>query len=374
MTTAEITPETAQTPTNSKRRLVEVEGLKKHFPIRGGLLGTVKGWVKAVDDVSFHVDDGETLGMVGESGCGKTTVGRSILRLIEPSAGLVRFDGRDVTAMSPSELRRARRQMQIIFQDPYSSLNPRMTVEGIVGEALTVHGLAKGQERRRRVEQLLVRVGLSARHIGRYPHEFSGGQRQRIGIARALALNPKFIVCDEAVSALDVSIQAQILNLLMDLQQEFGLSYLFIAHDLSVVEHISDRVAVMYLGKMAEVAPSGTIYEHPLHPYTRALLSAIPIPDPLNKRPRIKLEGDVPSPVNPPSGCNFHTRCPFAEERCKRELPVLRDVGSGHRVACHLVDAARGELVKDGQVVPAMPVRRLQLAPAQPPAPAPPAA
>ncbi len=347
-------------------KLLEVENLKKYFPIRGGLLGRVKGWVKAVDDVSLHVDDGETLGLVGESGCGKTTVGRSILRLIEPTEGKVRFEGNDFLSLSGEDLRRMRRRMQIIFQDPYSSLNPRMTVEGIVGEALTVHGVARGLERRRMVEQLLTKVGLSPRHIGRYPHEFSGGQRQRIGIARALALSPKFIVCDEAVSALDVSIQAQILNLLMDLQQELGLSYLFIAHDLSVVEHISDRVAVMYLGKVAEVAPSTTIYEHPLHPYTRALLSAIPIPDPLNKRPRIKLEGDVPSPVNPPPGCNFHTRCPLAEERCKRELPVLRDVGGGHTVACHLVDEKQGELVKDGKVVPAVPVRRLHLAPANP--------
>jgi oligopeptide/dipeptide ABC transporter ATP-binding protein len=347
-------------------KLLEVDNLKKYFPIKGGLLGRVKGWVKAVDDVSLHVDDGETLGLVGESGCGKTTVGRSILRLIEPTAGAVRFEGNNFLELSGEELRRMRRRMQIIFQDPYSSLNPRMTVEGIVGEALTVHGVARGLERRRMVEQLLTKVGLSPRHIGRYPHEFSGGQRQRIGIARALALSPKFIVCDEAVSALDVSIQAQILNLLMDLQQELGLSYLFIAHDLSVVEHISDRVAVMYLGKVAEVATSATIYEHPLHPYTRALLSAIPIPDPLNKRPRIKLEGDVPSPVNPPPGCNFHTRCPFAEERCKMELPVLRDVGEGHRVACHLVDEKQGELVKDGKVVPAVPVRRLHLAPANP--------
>ncbi|MEZ0227436.1 MAG: ABC transporter ATP-binding protein [Planctomycetota bacterium] len=353
--------------------LLEVTNLKKHFPIKGGLLGRVKGWVKAVDDVSFHVDDGETLGLVGESGCGKTTVGRSLLRLIEPSAGSVRFEGQDFLGLGGEQLRQMRRRMQIIFQDPYSSLNPRMTVEGIVGEALTVHGIARGQERRRIVEQLLTKVGLSPRHIGRYPHEFSGGQRQRIGIARALALSPKFIVCDDAVSALDVSIQAQILNLLMDLQQELGLSYLFIAHDLSVVEHISDRVAVMYLGKIVEVAKSATIYEHPLHPYTRALLSAIPIPDPLNKRPRIKLEGDVPSPVNPPPGCNFHTRCPYAEARCKTDLPVLREIGGeGHRVACHLVDEKTGELTKDGKVVPAVPVRRLQLALSGPSSPAPP--
>jgi oligopeptide/dipeptide ABC transporter ATP-binding protein len=385
------------------RPLVEVNNLKKYFPIKKGILSRTVGHVKAVDDVSFHVGHGETLGLVGESGCGKTTVGRSILRLIEPSAGEVLFEGQDVLGLSGSALRAARRSMQIIFQDPYSSLNPRMTVEGIVGEALTVHGIAKGAERRKRVEDLLVRVGLSKRHIGRYPHEFSGGQRQRIGIARALALAPKFIVCDEPVSALDVSIQAQILNLLMDLQKELGLSYLFIAHDLAVVEHIqaqilnllmdlqkelglsylfiahdlavvehiSSRVAVMYLGKIVEEARSETLYENPLHPYTRALLSAVPIPDPLRKRDRILLPGDIPSPVNPPSGCRFHTRCWLAEERCKVEVPLMRQAQDGHLVACHLVDTAKAELVKDGKTIPPVPMRRLQLAR---PAPTPPPA
>ncbi|MCW8140180.1 MAG: ATP-binding cassette domain-containing protein, partial [Planctomycetota bacterium] len=289
--------------------LLQVQGLKKYFPIRGGFFSRVKGHVKAVDGVSFEVRKGETVGLVGESGCGKTTVGRTILRLIEPTQGSVRFRGEDITHLPPGAMRRLRRDMQIIFQDPYSSLNPRMTVEGIVGEAMTVHGIASGADRRKRVGELLDRVGLSARHMGRYPHEFSGGQRQRVGIARALALQPEFIVCDESVSALDVSIQAQILNLLMDLQQELGLSYLFIAHDLSVVEHISDRVGVMYLGRMAEMAPSGLLYERPLHPYTRALLSAVPVPDPTRKRERILLEGDVPTPINPPPGCVFHTRC-----------------------------------------------------------------
>jgi oligopeptide/dipeptide ABC transporter ATP-binding protein len=352
------------------RPLVEVANLKKYFPIKKGILSRTVGHVKAVDDVSFEVGQGETLGLVGESGCGKTTAGRSILRLIEPTAGEVFFEGQDVLGLSGSALRAARRSMQIIFQDPYSSLNPRMTVEGIVGEALTVHGIAKGAERRRRVEDLLVRVGLSKRHIGRYPHEFSGGQRQRIGIARALALSPKFIVCDEPVSALDVSIQAQILNLLMDLQKELGLSYLFIAHDLAVVEHISSRVAVMYLGKIVEQARSETLYENPLHPYTRALLSAVPIPDPLRKRDRILLPGDIPSPVNPPSGCRFHTRCWLAEERCKTEVPLMRPTQDGHLVACHLVDTAKAELVKDGKTIPPVPMRRLQLAKSAPVTPA----
>ena len=342
--------------------LLEVKHLVKWFPIRKGILSRVVGNVQAVDDVSFEVGKGETLGLVGESGCGKTTVGRSLLRLIEPTSGAVRFEGKDVIGLSGGDLRRMRRNMQIIFQDPYSSLNPRMTVESIVGEALTVHGLAKGSERRRLVEELLVRVGLSKRHIGRYPHEFSGGQRQRIGIARALALAPRFIVCDEPVSALDGSIQAQILNLLMDLQQELGLSYLFIAHDLSVVEHISDRVAVMYLGKIAEVARSEALYENPLHPYTRALLSAVPIPDPARKRDRILLPGDLPSPVNPPAGCRFHTRCWLVEPPCKTEVPELRATPDGHQVACHLVDVGKSELVKDGKVLPPVPVRRMQIA------------
>jgi len=336
--------------------LLEVRDLKKHFPIHGGLLSRVVGQVKAVDGVSFDLDPGETLGLVGESGCGKTTAGRSLLRLIEPTAGQVHFAGKDLMALGGAELRAMRRNIQIIFQDPYSSLNPRMTVEDIVGEALVVHGLATRKERRKVVQDLLERCGLSAKYIGRYPHEFSGGQRQRVGIARALALKPQFIVCDEAVSALDVSIQAQIVNLLMDLQEEFNLAYLFIAHDLSVVEHISHRVAVMYLGRIVELSPKKEIYELPLHPYTRALLSAVPVPDPRHRRERIILEGDVPSPINPPSGCAFHTRCWLAEDRCKTELPELRDLGAGHFVRCHLVDAEKRALVKDGEILPAFEV------------------
>ena len=332
--------------------LLEVSDLRKWFPIRAGLLGRVKNHVKAVDGVSFHVRQGETLGLVGESGCGKTTVGRSLLRLIEPTSGQVRFRGQDLLQLSSGDMRRMRREMQIIFQDPYSSLNPRMTVEGIVGEAMTVHGIARGADRRRRVGELLERVGLPARVMGRYPHEFSGGQRQRVGIARALALQPDFIVCDEAVSALDVSIQAQVINLLMDIQKEMGLSYLFIAHDLSVVEHISTRVAVMYLGHIVETSPAEELYKIPLHPYTRALLSAVPVPDPTHKRERIILEGDPPTPINPPSGCVFHPRCWLAEERCKTTVPELRDVGGEHKVACHLVDAATKTLLKDGVPIP----------------------
>jgi len=336
----------------SSAPLLSVKNLKKYFPIRAGLFGRVRNYVKAVDGVSFDVGPGETLGLVGESGCGKTTVGRSILRLIEPTGGEVTFAGHNLQQLSNTELRNLRREMQIIFQDPYSSLNPRMTVEQIIGEAMTVHGVAKGQERRRRVGELLERCGLSARAMGRYPHEFSGGQRQRVGIARALALSPKFIVCDEAVSALDVSIQAQVINLLMDIQEERGLSYLFIAHDLSVVEHISTRVAVMYLGHVAELATSGTLYENPLHPYTRALLSAVPVPDPERAVERIILEGDPPTPINPPSGCVFHPRCWLAEPRCKTEVPELRNLGDDHFVACHLVDAQEKTLVKDGVVIP----------------------
>jgi oligopeptide transport system ATP-binding protein len=336
----------------SNEALLEVRGLKKYFPIRAGLFGRVKNHVKAVDGVSFQVRRGETLGLVGESGCGKTTAGRSILRLIEPTAGDVYFRGQNLATLSGADMRALRREMQIIFQDPYSSLNPRMTVEGIVGEALRVHGIARGADLRRRVAELLERCGLSAAHMGRYPHEFSGGQRQRVGIARALALEPSFIVCDEAVSALDVSIQAQVINLLKDIQNEQGLSYLFIAHDLSVVEHISDRVAVMYLGRVAELADSDELYQTPLHPYTRALLSAVPVPDPDQVMDRIILEGDVPTPINPPPGCYFHTRCWLAEDRCKTEQPEFRDVGGGHKVACHLVDAATKTLIKDGKVVP----------------------
>lgn len=334
--------------------LVEVKNLVKYFPIRKGLLSRVVGHVKAVDGVSFKVNAGETLGLVGESGCGKTTAGRTLLRLIPPTGGEVLYEGKDIMKMGGAEMRAMRRKMQIIFQDPYSSLNPRMTVEDIIGEALIIHGLATRKERRKIVQDLLERCGLSASYIGRYPHEFSGGQRQRVGIARALALKPKFIVCDEAVSALDVSIQAQVLNLLMDIQKEFGIAYLFIAHDLSVVEHISHRVAVMYLGRIAETATSKELYANPLHPYTRALLSAVPVPNPRARRERIILEGDVPSPINPPSGCTFHTRCWLAEDRCKTEVPTLQNIEGEHWVSCHLVDPEKKALVKDGRVLPVL--------------------
>ena len=316
--------------------LLRVENLKKFFPIRKGIFSRIVGHVKAVDNVTFEVGKGETLGLVGESGCGKTTVGRSLLRLIEPTAGNVYFGGTDLVALPPREMRAMRKRMQIIFQDPYSSLNPRMTVLDIVGEALAIHGIARGREREDQVKSLLERVGLSARYVNRYPHEFSGGQRQRIGIARALALNPDFIVCDEAVSALDVSVQAQVINLLMDLREEFGLAYLFIAHDLSVVRHISHRVAVMYLGEIVETSEVNELFDQPLHPYTRALLSAVPIPDPTRERKRIVLEGDVPTPINPPSGCHFHPRCPVAEAVCSAEAPGLTDAGNGHTFRCHV--------------------------------------
>ena len=320
----------------SNGALLEVRRLKKYFPVKRGLFSRVTGHVRAVDDVSFTVGRKETLGLVGESGCGKTTAGRTILRLLEPTAGEVVFEGRPVFEVPRGELRRMRRHMQIIFQDPYGSLNPRMTVAGIVGEALGVHGIARGAERREMVKELLEKVGLNPDHLTRYPHEFSGGQRQRIGIARALALRPRFIVCDEPVSALDVSIQAQIINLLEALQDEFELSYLFIAHDLAVVEHISNRVAVMYLGEIVELAASVELYRRPLHPYTEALLSAIPVPDPTTKRKRIILPGDVPSPVDPPRGCRFHPRCPRRFEPCDGMPPPLTDVGGGHLVACYL--------------------------------------
>ncbi len=326
---------TAQTP---GAPLLKVQDLVKRFPIKGGILSRTVGNVHAVDGVSFDLAKGETLGVVGESGCGKSTTGRCILRLIEPTSGQVWFEGKNVTAAGKDELRALARDMQIIFQDPFASLNPRMTVSAIIGEALTIHKLTKTKQAYdARIVQLLETVGLSADHMRRYPHEFSGGQRQRIGIARALAVNPKLIICDEAVSALDVSIQAQVINLLEDLQTQFGLTYVFIAHDLSVVEHISQRVAVMYLGRIVELASSKDLYTNPLHPYTEALLSAVPIPDPTVKRKRIPLQGDVPSPINPPSGCHFHTRCPIAQKGlCDKEKPVLRQSTEGHWVACHL--------------------------------------
>jgi oligopeptide transport system ATP-binding protein len=317
--------------------LLQVRDLKKHFEIKRGFLWGEPAKVHAVDGVSFDLFRGETLGLVGESGCGKSTTGRLILRLIEPTAGEVIFDKTPVYRAGKSEMRALRQKMQIIFQDPYSSLNPRMTVEQIVGEGIVIHKLAQTRaERRERVADLLQKVGLSPEQMHRYPHEFSGGQRQRVGIARALAVNPRLIIADEPISALDVSIQAQVINLLEDLQQQFDLTYLFIAHDLRVVEHISDRVAVMYLGKIVELAESEALYSKPLHPYTEALLSAIPIPDPATKRQRIILEGDPPSPIHPPSGCPFHTRCHKRFQRCDREVPVLREVAPRHWVACHL--------------------------------------
>lgn len=316
--------------------LLEVKNLKKYFPIKKGIFSKTVAHVKAVDGIDFYVKNGETLGLVGESGCGKSTTGRVILRLLEATEGTVIFQGKDIMTLGKEELQEMRRNMQIIFQDPYASLNPRMTVGDIIGEALDIHRIAKGRKREEKILELLNEVGLRPQHIRRYPHEFSGGQRQRIGIARALALYPRFIVCDEPVSALDVSIQAQIINLMEELQEKFGLTYLFIAHDLSVVKHISDRVAVMYLGKIVELADKDELYESPLHPYTRALLSAIPIPDPELKRQRILLEGDVPSPVDPPRGCRFHTRCREAQDICREQDPEFKDVGDGHFVACHL--------------------------------------
>ena len=316
-------------PAEDHERLVSVRGLVKHFPVEGS-----KDVVRAVDGVSFEIFAGETLGLVGESGCGKSTVGRCLLRLIEPTSGHIYFEGRDILALNKKELREIRREMQIIFQDPYASLNPRMKIGDIVGEPLVIHNQGTKSERRDRVAALLRRVGLDPDYMNRYAHEFSGGQRQRIGVARSLALNPKLIVADEPVSALDVSVQAQVVNLLQDLQEEFNLTYLFISHGLAVVEHISTRVAVMYLGRIVEIAGAAELYAQPLHPYTQALLSAIPIPDPSQKRKRIVLQGDVPTPINPPSGCRFRTRCPLAIEDCARIDPELREVSPAHHVAC----------------------------------------
>ncbi|MEE9275827.1 MAG: dipeptide ABC transporter ATP-binding protein [bacterium] len=324
-------------------KLLEVKNLVKHFPVRGGVFSRVHSYVRAVDGVSFDLAPGETLGLVGESGCGKSTTGRAILRLIEPTSGEVFFEGEDVLSLDRESMRKLRREMQIIFQDPYASLNPRMTVGSIVGEPLAIHKIAKGKEREERVADILNRVGLRSEHMRRYPHEFSGGQRQRIGIARALALNPKLIIGDEPVSALDVSIQAQVINLLEDLQKEYGIAYVIIAHDLSVVQHISDRIAVMYLGKIVEIGGSDDVVMTPKHPYTEALLSAVPVPDPKAKRKeRIILHGDVPSPINPPSGCRFHTRCPYKEEKCAAEEPPMREVAPGHFSACHFSEQIFG--------------------------------
>lgn len=321
--------------------LLKVENLKMHFPIKGGLFGRTVNYVKAVDDISFSVQEGETVSIVGESGCGKSTTGRAILRLEEPTSGRIEFDGKNLLSLSKKELRKKRKDMQIIFQDPYASLNPRQTVSRILEEALDIQNIVPKDQRKERALELLETVGIARYQADRYPHEFSGGQRQRIGIARALAVNPKLIICDEAVSALDVSIQAQILNLLKRLQRDFKLTYLFISHDLGVVRHVSDRIIVMYLGKIVEIGDKHSIFENPKHPYTQALLSSIPVPDPDRVRQRIVLKGDVPSPINPPTGCRFHTRCPFATDLCREREPELRSVGdmkTGHQAACHFIE------------------------------------
>ncbi len=325
----------------AKKELLKVEGLKQYFPIKGGFLGRTVNHVKAVDDISFTIYEGETVSIVGESGCGKSTTGRAILRLEEPTEGNVIFQGTDLTKLPKSKMRKFRKDLQIIFQDPYASINPRQTVASVLNEAMHIQNVLPKKERRARIEQLLETVGLRGYQADRYPHEFSGGQRQRIGIARALSVDPKLIICDEAVSALDVSIQAQVLNLLEELQNEFGLTYLFISHDLGVVRHISDRIIVMYLGKIVEIGDKTSLFENPQHPYTKALLSAIPVPDPDAKKQRIVLKGDVPSPIDPPTGCRFHTRCPFATDKCKAEEPALRTsdlMKEGHEAACHYME------------------------------------
>lgn len=332
-----------------KKELLKVEGLKQYFPIKGGFFGRTVNHVKAVDDISFTIYEGETVSIVGESGCGKSTTGRAILRLEEPTEGVVEFQGNDFTKLSKSEMRKYRKDLQIIFQDPYASINPRQTVASVLNEAMQIQKVLPANQRRARIEDLLQTVGLRPEQADRYPHEFSGGQRQRIGIARALSVNPKLIICDEAVSALDVSIQAQVLNLLEDLQRDYGLTYLFISHDLGVVRHISDRIIVMYLGRIVEIADKLSLFENPQHPYTKALLSAIPVPDPDVKKDRIVLKGDVPSPIDPPNGCRFHTRCPFATNKCRTEVPILRTsnlMKEEHQAACHHMEAiTKGEMI-----------------------------